>query len=119
MVENAQTLDGNASAESECKNISARSGSTIAGAFQMSSSTFAAVINGAVAENSNLATQIVPGVAGQMDPAIQWIAAAEYLRQGRRCRMQWCARILSGDIWTIRSNGFNSSQGVGDHVSGD
>jgi hypothetical protein len=88
-VENAQTLGVNSSAvaatcviESGCQNLSARSGSTVAGAFQMTAGTFTAMIKEAVAENPSLAGQIVPGLAGQMDPSTQAIAAAQYLKDG-------------------------------------
>ncbi len=48
----------------------------------MRDDTFTAMINAAVARDPNLATNIVPGLAGKLDPATQSIAAAEYLRQG-------------------------------------
>ena len=86
-VENANALGINPSAlaatcviESGCQNV-AGSG-TVAGAFQMTASTYTAMINAAVAQNPSLASQIVPGLAGQMDPATESIAAAEYLQQG-------------------------------------
>jgi len=85
-VANAQALGVNPSAlaatcviESGCQNLS---GSLVQGAFQMMPATFTAMINAAVAQNSALASQIVAGLAGQMDPATQSIAAAEYLLQG-------------------------------------
>jgi hypothetical protein len=86
-VENAQALGVNPSAlaatcvlESGCQNVGG-SGS-ITGAFQMTSATYTEMINSAVADNPALASQIVPGIAGQSDPATQSIAAAEYLKQG-------------------------------------
>jgi hypothetical protein len=86
-VSNAQALGVNPSAlaatcviESGCQNVGG-SGS-IAGAFQMSASTYTAMINQAVANDPSLASQIVPGLAGQMDPATESIAASEYLTQG-------------------------------------
>ena len=86
-VENANALGINPSAlaatcviESGCQNV-AGSG-TVAGAFQMTASTYTAMINAAVAQNPSLASQIVPGLAGQMDPATESIAASEYLLQG-------------------------------------
>jgi hypothetical protein len=86
-VNNADALGVNASAlaatcvlESGCQNVSG-SGS-IAGAFQMSASTYTAMINQAVSQDPSLAGQIVPGLAGQMDPATESIAASEYLLQG-------------------------------------
>ena len=66
--------------ESGCQNVGG-SGS-ITGAFQMTGSTYTAMINKAIAENPALASQIVPGIAGQRDPATQAIAAAQYLKDG-------------------------------------
>jgi hypothetical protein len=86
-VSNATALGVNPSAlaatcvvESGCQNVSGSG--TVAGAFQMTASTYTAMINAAVAQNPSLASQIVPGLAGQMDPATESIAAAEYLQQG-------------------------------------
>jgi len=86
-VANAQALGVNPSAlaatcvvESGCQNVGGSG--TIAGAFQMSASTYTAMINAALAQNPGLASQIVPGLAGQMDPATESIAASEYLAQG-------------------------------------
>ena len=86
-VSNASALGVNPSAlaatcvvESGCQNV-AGSG-TVAGAFQMTASTYTAMINAAVAQNPSLASTIVPGLAGQMDPATESIAASEYLLQG-------------------------------------
>lgn len=86
-VNNAAALGVNPSAlaatcvvESGCQNV-AGSG-TVAGAFQMIASTYTAMINAALAENPSLASTIVPGLAGQMDPATELIAASEYLLQG-------------------------------------
>jgi len=85
-VANAQALGVNPSAlaatcvvESNCQNVGGSG--TIAGAFQMSASTYTAMINAALAQNPGIASQIVPGLAGQMDPATESIAAAEYLSQ--------------------------------------
>lgn len=55
---------------------------TISGAFQMTDASFTSSINAALARNPNLAANIVPGLAGKLDPATQAIASAEYLRQG-------------------------------------
>jgi hypothetical protein len=66
--------------ESGCQNVGG-SGS-VAGAFQMTASTYTSMINAAVAQDPSLANQIVPGLAGQMDPATESIAASEYLLQG-------------------------------------
>lgn len=89
-VSNAQTIGINPSAlaatcvvESGCQNVGgAGSNGTITGAFQMSASTYTSMINAAVAANPSLASQIVPGLAGQNDPATQSIAASQYLLQG-------------------------------------
>ena len=84
---NAQALGVNASAlaatcvvESGCQNV-AGSG-TVAGAFQMTASTYNAMLQAAIAQNPSLASQAISGSAGQMDPASESIAAAEYLSQG-------------------------------------
>jgi len=66
--------------ESGCQNIGGSG--TVAGAFQMTASTYTAMINAAVAQNPSLASTIVPGLAGQMDPTTESIAASEYLLQG-------------------------------------
>ena len=88
-VANAQLLGVNPSAlaatcvvESGCQNVSGYG--TVAGAFQMTASTYTAMINAAVAQNPSLASQIVPGLAGQMDPATESIAASEYLLQANQ-----------------------------------
>ncbi len=86
-VSNATALGVNPSAlaatcvvESGCQNVGGSG--TVAGAFQMTASTYTAMINAALAQNPSLANTIVPGLAGQMDPATESIAASEYLRQG-------------------------------------
>ena len=86
-VDNADALGVNPSAlaatcvlESNCQNVGGSG--TVAGAFQMTASTYTAMINAALAQNPSLASQIVPGLAGQMDPATEAIAASEYLLQG-------------------------------------
>jgi len=89
-VSNAQTVGINPSAlaatcvvESGCQNVGGSgSNGTITGAFQMSASTYTAMINAALAANPSLASQVVPGLGGQNDPATQSIAASEYLLQG-------------------------------------
>lgn len=85
--QSAQALGVNASAlaatcvvESGCQNV-AGTGS-ITGAFQMTSATYQSSLAAALAQDPNLAANIVPGLAGQSDPATQAIAAAEYLKQG-------------------------------------
>jgi len=55
---------------------------TISGAFQMTDASFTSSINAALARNPSLAANIVPGLAGKLDPATQSIASAEYLRRG-------------------------------------
>ena len=86
-VANAESVGVNPSAlaatcvlESGCQNVGGSG--TVAGAFQMTASTYTAMINAAVAQNPSLAAQIVAGLAGQMDPATESIAASEYLLQG-------------------------------------
>ena len=55
---------------------------TVAGAFQMKGTTYTASLNAALQQDPNLGTNIVQGLAGQMDPATESIAASEYLLQG-------------------------------------
>lgn len=85
--QSAQTLGVNASAlaatcvmESGCQNVSGTG--TITGAFQMTAATYQSSLAAALAQDPSLAANIVPGLAGQSDPATQAIAASEYLRQG-------------------------------------
>jgi len=84
---NAQSLGVNGTAlaatcvlESNCQSVGGTG--TINGAFQMSDPTFTAAMASALQRNPSLAANIVPGLAGKMDPATQSIAAAEYQRQG-------------------------------------
>ena len=87
--QNSQVLGVNASAlaatcvvESGCQNVGAPGSSgNITGAFQMMASTYQSSLAAALAQDPSLASNIVPGLAGQNDPATQSIAAAEYLRQ--------------------------------------
>ena len=65
-----------------CQTNPASSSTTITGTFQMLDSTYTAMMNSALARNPSLAANIVPGLAGKLDPATESIAAAEYLRQG-------------------------------------
>ena len=65
-----------------CQTNPAASSTTITGTFQMLDSTYTAMMNSALARNPSLAANIVPGLAGKLDPATESIAAAEYLRQG-------------------------------------
>lgn len=67
---------------SGCQTNPASSSTTITGTFQMLDSTYTAMMNSALARNPSLAANIVPGLAGKLDPATESIAAAEYLRQG-------------------------------------
>jgi hypothetical protein len=76
---NATALAATCVVESGCQNV-AGTGS-IKGAFQMSASTFTSSLNAALAQDPSLAANIVPGLAGQSDPATEAIAAAEYLKQ--------------------------------------
>ena len=84
---NAQALGVNATAlaatcqiESNCQNVGGSR--SITGAFQMSSSTYNAMLQAALQQNPNLASNIVQGSAGMNDPATESIAASEYLLQG-------------------------------------
>jgi hypothetical protein len=65
-----------------CQTNPASSSKTITGTFQMLDSTYTSMMNSALVRNPSLAANIVPGLAGKMDPATESIAAAEYLRQG-------------------------------------
>ncbi len=67
---------------SGCQTNPASASTTITGTFQMLDSTYTSMINAAVAANPSLAANIVPGLAGKLDPATESIAAAEYLKQG-------------------------------------
>jgi hypothetical protein len=77
---NASALAATCVVESGCQNVAGRG--SITGAFQMSASTFTSSLNAALAQDPSLAANIVPGLAGQNDPATEAIAAAEYLKQG-------------------------------------
>lgn len=77
---NASALAATCVLESGCQNVSGTG--SITGAFQMTAATYQSSLAAALAQNPNLAANIVPGLAGQSDPATQSIAAAEYLRQG-------------------------------------
>lgn len=67
---------------SGCQTNPASSSTTITGTFQMLDATYTAMMNSALARNPSLAANIVPGLAGKLDPATESIAAAEYQRQG-------------------------------------
>ncbi len=77
---NVSALAATCVLESGCQNVGGTG--TITGAFQMTAATYQSSLAAALQENPNLATNIVPGLAGQSDPATQAIAAAEYLKQG-------------------------------------
>jgi len=77
---NATALAATCVIESNCQNLGGTG--TINGAFQMSDATYTATMAAALRQNPSLAANIVPGLAGKMDPATQSIAAAEYERQG-------------------------------------
>lgn len=77
---NASALAATCVVESGCQNV-AGTGS-IAGAFQMTSATYQSSLAAALAQDPSLAANMVPGLAGQNDPATEAIAAAEYLKQG-------------------------------------
>ncbi len=65
-----------------CQTNPASASTTITGTFQMLDSTYTSMINAAMAANPSLAANIVPGLAGKLDPATESIAAAQYLKQG-------------------------------------
>lgn len=67
---------------SGCQTNPTTSSTTITGTFEMLDSTYTSMINAAVAANPSLAANIVPGLAGKLDPATESIAAAQYLKQG-------------------------------------
>ena len=67
---------------SGCQTNPASSSTTITGTFQMLDSTYTSMMNSALARNPSLAANVVPGLAGKLDPATESIAAAEYQRQG-------------------------------------
>jgi hypothetical protein len=77
---NASALAATCVLESGCQNV-AGTGS-ITGAFQMTAATYQSSLAAALAQDPSLAANIVPGLAGQSDPATQAVAAAEYLKQG-------------------------------------
>ncbi|WP_158744955.1 hypothetical protein [Acidisphaera sp. L21] len=77
---NASALAATCVVESNCQNVSGTG--SITGAFQMTAATYQSSLAAALAQDPSLAANIVPGLAGQSDPATQAIAAAEYLKQG-------------------------------------
>jgi hypothetical protein len=80
---NASALAATCVVESGCQNLGGPgSAGNITGAFQMTASTYQSSMAAALQQDPSLASNIVPGLAGQNDPATQAIAAAEYLKQG-------------------------------------
>ncbi|CAM4045688.1 putative cytosolic protein (plasmid) [Roseomonas mucosa] len=77
---NPSALAATCLVESGCQNVSASSGSSIRGAFQMLDSTFESGLTQAVSYNASLAGTVERGVDGSMDPANQAISAAALLR---------------------------------------
>jgi len=84
-AQNAEALGVNPNAiaatcviESQCQNVTGTG--TVAGAFQMTSATYQSSLAQALASDPSLADNIVSGTAGQMDPATESIAAAQYLK---------------------------------------
>ena len=86
--------------ESGC-NANPASNGTISGTFEMRDDTFTSMMNSALARNPNLAANIVPGLAGKLDPATQSIAAAEYLRQGA-VALQAAANVPNPSVLDVR-----------------
>lgn len=87
-TDEAQALGVSASAvaatcvmESGCASDPAAHG-TISGTFQMTNATYQQMITEAEASNPSLAASIPPGLAGKNDPAVEAIAAAQYLYDG-------------------------------------
>ena len=110
---NAQALGVNASAlaatcvvESGCQNVGGSG--TVAGAFQMTASTYNSMIQAALAQNPSLASQIVQGSAGQMDPCVGvhrgvgispsggTVLAGAGDFQSKRCRRAWLLQLRPG-----------------------
>ena len=103
-VENANALGINPSAlaatcviESGCQNV-AGSG-TVAGAFQMTASTYTAMINAAVAQNPSLASQIVPGLAGRWIPQLSQLPRPNIYSRERNTFRPTVSRIRL--FWTF------------------
>ena len=68
----ATALAATCAMESNCQNVGATSSvSNASGAFQMINSTYTADINGALAYDPGIASSIVSGLAGKMDPATE------------------------------------------------
>ena len=77
----ATALAATCAMELNCQNVGATSSvSNASGAFQMINSTYTADINGALAYDPGIASSIVSGLAGKMDPATEAYAAAYEMR---------------------------------------
>ena len=77
----ADALAGTCVMESGCSTDAASHG-TISGTFQMADATYQQMIQEAEARDPTLATSIPPGLAGKTDPAVEAIAASQYLYDG-------------------------------------
>jgi hypothetical protein len=78
---NPSALAGTCMMESRCQNSAASGSGSASGVWQMINSTYNSDIAGAVALDPSIASSIVPGFAGSMDPATEAYAAAYELRQ--------------------------------------
>ncbi|MDI2111783.1 hypothetical protein [Commensalibacter nepenthis] len=78
---NADALAATCVMESNCTNVTSTHGS-ITGAFQMTQSTYNAMIKEAMVENPSLNLTQDQINNGQNDPTIQAIAASQYLKDG-------------------------------------
>ena len=113
---NAQTLGVNPVAvaatcvvESGCQNV--RGSGSITGAFQMMNSTYTAAMAAALADHPELASSTTNGLAGQNDPAMQSIAAAQYLKQAAQ-QLQ-AAGVSNPTVLDVRgSYNFGPGNGV-------
>ena len=99
--------------ESQCQNVgSSSSVSSAAGAFQMISTTYTADINGAVAEDPAIASNIVQGLAGQMDPGTEAYAASYELQQD--AQMLQNGGVSNPTVLSVRAvYQFGGATGVG------
>lgn len=87
--------------ESGCQNVSARAGSTVNGAFQMTDGTYQAAMRAAGQS---------PDLAGKMDPATQSIAAAQELKSAALNLQQ--SGIANPTVMDVRG-AYNFGQGYG------
>ena len=74
-------LAGTCMMESNCS-ANAASHGTISGTFQMADATYQQMIQEAEARDPSLASSIPPGLAGKSDPAVEAIAASQYMYDG-------------------------------------